>query len=177
MLRRVVNNVSLSGKLNQYLEPHGLLDYMLDNLVEVIVRRELGDSIVAQKIIALLGHNAIAPKALLPRVIDKGKRSNPKIRLACKAGRKRLRCLHKSQRRWMFTEKDLDRLRRRSVWTAGSHSFQKLQKLVTVLRRKSIRGMADNVRMHVLCKIEANRQSARISLGRVVGDLRDAGGV
>src|SRR4026207_1771103 len=101
-----------------------------------------------------LWNNCVPPIPAHAILIGELHRTKPKVLLLRKARRKRCNRLHKCQRLGMTPHKRLY-LR----WIALGHAPQKLQKLLPRSRRKSINRMRNNVRVHMLCKVEPDRHA------------------
>src|SRR5258708_11650614 len=164
----VVRDVLRRGNLSEHLESNGTLSNTLCDLIEVIIRRQIGHLSIGEEVVILLRNNAVAAKLRLSLSVRKPKCSYAKIRLSCQAGRKWLGGLHKCQRGGMRPQEELDRFGRRHILPTRGGRFQKLEELRSIASGEPVSGMTHDVGMHVFREVESNCQAARVGLGRMI---------
>ncbi len=77
----------------------------------------------------------------------------------------------------MRTEELLDGFGRGNIGATGQSGAQKFEELRSIAGRETVCRVADDVGVHMFSKIESDGETARIGVGRVVGDRRQSGRV
>src|SRR5262249_55555925 len=98
-----------------------------------------------------------------------------KKRLAQKTGRNGFGCRHETQRRGMCPEKLLDGCGTCHTWCAGVNRAQQLQKLLRGPGWKAVDRVGNDIGVHILCEMEADRHAPRSRVRICVRDHGNAG--
>jgi len=97
-----------------------------------------------------------------PLLVDKSEGRHAKVGFGRETGRTWLGRLHERERGWVWSQK----CRR----IPGRQGSEKIEKFLPRSSREAVRRVAHDVSMNAISEVKTERESARIRIGKVVGN-------